>query len=150
MHRAVSPNYSSVLTGLEKMKKSSGVCLCIIQNCQQQLSLDFRSCSLCPGPTPLNFKNQAAMLQSELVSVHAQVRDHVKKSGGKPPRWRRMLGYHFMARTPRDPSAVMLQVAPQCSPLPSWHPIRRQILNLQEQQPSCCLLSSVLQALHNS
>lgn len=50
------------------------------------------------------------MLSSELVPVCAQVRDHVKKSGGKPPRWRRMLGYHFMARIPRDPSAVMLQV----------------------------------------
>lgn len=39
------------------------------------------------------------------------MRDHVKKSNGKPPRWRRMLGYHRMARTPRDPAAVMLQVS---------------------------------------
>ena len=52
------------------------------------------------------------MLQDELEHVCPQVRDHVKKSGGKPPRWRRMLGYHFMARIPRDPAAVMLQVNP--------------------------------------
>ncbi|KAL0044023.1 hypothetical protein WJX82_003156 [Trebouxia sp. C0006] len=44
-------------------------------------------------------------------SIHQlEVRDHVKKGNGKPPRWRRMLGHHFMARTPRDPAAVMLQV----------------------------------------
>ena len=46
-----------------------------------------------------------------------QVRDHVKKGNGKPPRWRRMLGYHFMARTPRDPAAVMLQVIMLVTPL---------------------------------
>ncbi|KAA6418149.1 MAG: Autophagy-related 2 [Trebouxia sp. A1-2] len=44
-------------------------------------------------------------------SIHQlEVRDHVQKGNGKPPRWRRMVGYHFMARTPRDPAAVMLQV----------------------------------------
>ena len=57
----------------------------------------------------LLYVEQCADLLKTSITL-LQVRDHVKKSGGKPPRWRRMLGYHFMARTPRHPAAVMLQV----------------------------------------